>query len=142
MRAVNFLRVANFLFLAACAPPGGILLSPTPPIYDATQAAAFAMNEAIGTELILLGTGGLHVTPGEQTCGFYDGLIIEVARECATLSPDATECVIVHEVGHALGLGHSQDITSVMYPVFQEGRTLKYCAESMAQELSTKRSGP
>lgn len=129
------MRAFLFLFLVACAPAGGILLSPTPPVYDATQAAAFAINEAVGMELVLLGTGGLHVTPGEQACGFYDGLIIQVANECNEYGPDASECVIVHEVGHALGLGHSQVQTSVMFPTFQIGRTTKYCAESLALEL-------
>lgn len=134
------MRAIGFVFLAACAPVGGIMLSPTPDVFNDTQRAALAINEAIGAEKVVLGTGGLHVTLGDQPCGFFDGLIIQVSRECVAYGRDASECVIVHEVGHALGIGHSQDQKSVMYPSFQSGRTLKMCADSLAQEMT--KGGP
>ena len=47
--------------------------------------------------------------------GHIRGAVIEVCADC-DLTPARTLVVITHELGHAMGLIHTTDPTSVMYP--------------------------
>lgn len=133
------------LALAACggryaSPALPLPLMPAPDVYDVTELVAAEINLAAGETLIALGA-----RPGEtvwvlrsdraDVYGGGCGAHYETAREIriSDCGDDAT--LLVHEIGHALGLEHTADPASVMYPVMRFGTPLPDAAASIVREF-------
>ncbi|TAJ17893.1 MAG: matrixin family metalloprotease [Dehalococcoidia bacterium] len=64
---------------------------------------------------------------------------IVIGQIAGTLDPACFGDLVVHEMGHALGLGHSADVTDVMYPVLRSD--IGACSmKPSAQEYDVLRS--
>lgn len=78
--------------------------------------------ELCGRSFALLnrGTYGQHfegITDTSQNRGGHlSGAVINVCSDCE-LTPDRRVVIVTHELGHAMGLIHTLDPTSVMYPL-------------------------
>lgn len=130
---------AAFLVLAACGnypaiPDGSPLpLMPAPDVYDVTAAVVEAINVAAEREIVFIGS-----RPGDtmwiyEACGSIDGNQIRVSPGC---DDDATVqgVILVHEIGHALGLQHVDDPASIMFARFHR-MTIESAAASLVEEL-------
>ena len=52
-------------------------------------------------------------------------------------NPPDIYTVVLHEIGHVLGLSHSADIRSIMYPIYRVGGSI--VAEELASQLLVSR---
>ncbi len=105
-----------------------------------TNRAAAAINSATGKELVSTAPGGTSVIMGGPDCGqttLHNGVAVKITVQagCDRYGKDALAVILVHEIGHAMGLPHSSDPNSVMYTHSVYDRSLDYAAYSLADEL-------
>ena len=60
-----------------------------------------------------LGSVPLGTTKGNMMLGYSE---IAINEEFAKSDPNSFESVVTHELLHALGLGHTKDLTNIMFP--------------------------
>lgn len=121
--------IALALCLAACSAPvpGPRPLSvtghlePSPELSDVTWRASERWTEATYGWVSLTPGPGLPVRRGSCPNGSAACWLPKIPAIHVTpgllARPDAfLECAIIHELGHAFGLGHSTERSSVMWP--------------------------
>lgn len=130
MRLKNYkssLRTLTILALfASCGKPPTnqvrVILKPTQELYLITSNIIDCINDAAGAELAVLGVG-VNAVPvlyedneDPNVCGTWSRKCsatgtIKLDRECET------GLVLVHEIGHSMGLGHNVDNPDdIMFP--------------------------
>jgi hypothetical protein len=129
------MRIALALLLVACGaqPVTQISVVPDPKSYDSTVEAVTAINTAAGEELVLM--DGSHPAYLIVTsCGEFSGNKIRVGQCGGPPNP----LVIIHEIGHAFGLKHSEDPESIMFKSYRV-RPIDVAAASLVAEVSANR---
>lgn len=74
-------------------------------------------------DLTKLGLLGYAVPRKEAAARFWSAADIRVNRDAALAgSPALRRALVLHELGHAVGLGHVTDSEQLMYPIVRDGR--------------------
>lgn len=127
--------------LCGCARNPDVLtlqLTPDPTCAPALEEVIPIINAAAGRELVLYGPGAwvVAIEARGEVCGQFVPArnTIEMAPRCR-IDPQQERQILIHEIGHALGLFHNEaDASSIMHPIYHK-MTLEEAAASLVVEL-------
>lgn len=135
-----------FLLVAACGRQT-LEVQPDPDLYDEMVEAIEAANADVQPPLFrVVAKGGVvvrFVPKIEGSCGNYDyGTNIIQVSNCDLeesshdkLKKLVRQAILLHELGHVLGLGHADDKMSIMYRSVARWWRLDEAVDSLHQAL-------
>lgn len=123
------MRLMVLFAFFSCAPPTLHVL-PDPSAYAVTERVAVAIN-AVAERTVISFDASTDMTPVLATCGEYSGGAVRVSP----CHGEPSDIALVHEFGHALGLGHSESTESIMFRNIRPTMTLEHAARSLVSEL-------
>jgi hypothetical protein len=130
--------IANYN--AQLAPLGATLVE-----VSADQASSADITIAIADTSDIGGVaqGVLGVTEMGGMVTLVNGWNWYVGSDPSQIGPDQFdfETIAAHELGHAIGLGHSPDLNSVMYPVLAPGQVRRTLTANDLSELASDTGG-
>lgn len=125
------------MFCACGTIPEVVYTEGGPDVDAEVRRVIAAVNAEAGGERLRHGYG-VHVDISRSIeCGYYDYArsTAFVNPACLRFGPDALETIIVHELGHAFGLMHSDNKESIMHENMLTDRRLDEAAKSLVTEL-------
>ena len=120
------------LLLASCRPHFPLKLTASPYAFEALERVIAEVNAAAGEEWLTLG-GEIFISDVHRTdlaCGEW----FEYTGEIYIYCPAFREIIIMHELGHVMGLQHVNDRESIMYPTLLY-RTIPDAAKKLVDEV-------
>lgn len=128
------IRMLSFISLIVlCSCGGPLRLDPEVRVHDRTQKAVATINKAAGRDVVVIGFSLIKVRGEslEEDCGQWTDPVIRIDEACDDAARGA---VLVHEIGHVLGLADNDNPRSVMYK-FATRMPLELAAKSLVEEL-------